>query len=187
MTQHKFGGDWTEEKLSRLRKYLPAYRKIFAPRRYFTTWYVDAFAGTGSRVARGPETDLFGDVYDDEDTRNYREGSARIALSLQSPFDRYLSVEKSKAKANELEQSIKTDFAEFSSRCHFEIEDANDTLKHWCDNRNWKNERAVVFLDPYGMQVAWRTVEILGATNGIDLWYLFPLGAGRDADVATSW
>jgi three-Cys-motif partner protein len=37
-------------------------------------------------------------------------------------------------------------------------------------------KRAVVFLDPYGMQVEWGTIEALAATKAIDLWYLFPLG-----------
>jgi three-Cys-motif partner protein len=36
----------------------------------------------------------------------------------------------------------------------------------------------VVFLDPYGMQVEWSTIEVLGNTKGVDLWYLFPLGIG---------
>ena len=49
MIEHVFGGDWTEDKLRRLREYLIAYRHIFTgnPRAaYFKTWYVDAFAGT---------------------------------------------------------------------------------------------------------------------------------------------
>src|SRR6185437_11426333 len=53
VTAHKFGGSWTETKLECLRKYLNAYRKIFTQNqraRYFKTWYVDAFASTGSRL-----------------------------------------------------------------------------------------------------------------------------------------
>ena len=66
MSEHKFGGDWTEIKLGRLQQYLNAYRTIFSanPRaQHFTTWYVDAFAGTGSRseptvtAALGKEVD----------------------------------------------------------------------------------------------------------------------------------
>jgi three-Cys-motif partner protein len=51
---HRFGGNWTNEKLERVRKYLLEYTKIFEGNeraRYFTTIYVDAFAGTGSRIA----------------------------------------------------------------------------------------------------------------------------------------
>ena len=52
MTDHTFGGPWTEEKLTRLRKYLEAYTVIFTRNpaaRYFRRVYVDAFAGTGIR------------------------------------------------------------------------------------------------------------------------------------------
>ncbi len=35
-------------------------------------------------------------------------------------------------------------------------------------------DRAVVFLDPYGMHVRWQTVERLAATEKVDLWMLFP-------------
>lgn len=33
-----------------------------------------------------------------------------------------------------------------------------------------------MFLDPYGMQVDWTTVEAIANTKAIDMWYLFPLG-----------
>ena len=37
-------------------------------------------------------------------------------------------------------------------------------------------DRAVIFLDPYGMQVKWPLLEAIAATRKIDLWLLFPLG-----------
>jgi three-Cys-motif partner protein len=36
----------------------------------------------------------------------------------------------------------------------------------------------VLFLDPYGMQVEWETIEAIAGTEAIDLWLLFPLGVG---------
>jgi len=66
-------------------------------------------------------------------------------------------------------------------------------LKAWCRERDWKKERAVVFLDPYGMQVEWSTIEALAATKAVDLWYLFPLGVGvarlltHHGDIDESW
>jgi three-Cys-motif partner protein len=36
--------------------------------------------------------------------------------------------------------------------------------------------RAVIFLDPYGMEVEWKTIECIAHTQAIDLWILFPLG-----------
>jgi three-Cys-motif partner protein len=200
MAEHLFGGDWTEVKLARLDKYLKAYRTIFTGNvkaRYFKTWYVDAFAGTGSRSApdaAAKEAELlFEDVYEDADTKGYRDGSAKIAISLPDPFDNYLFIEKSKNRVKELKTMIGKDHPSLVARCDFRHGDANAVLKTWCGERDWKKERAVVFLDPYGMQVEWTTIEALAATKGIDLWYLFPLGVGvarllkRDGKIDETW
>lgn len=48
----------------------------------------------------------------------------------------------------------------------------------WCQEMNWKTNRAVVFLDPYGMQVKWSLIEEIARTEAIDLWLLFPIGIG---------
>ena len=50
MPVHEFGGDWTEQKLERLRKYLSAFMKAMDKRTYSQTIDVDAFAGTGCRT-----------------------------------------------------------------------------------------------------------------------------------------
>ena len=47
----KFGGNWTEEKLERVRKYLSAYTTIMS-KQPFRFAYIDAFAGTGYRTLR---------------------------------------------------------------------------------------------------------------------------------------
>ena len=45
-----------------------------------------------------------------------------------------------------------------------------------------KGMRGVVFLDPYGMEVEWTTVEAIAATGALDCWYFFPLsGLYRNA------
>lgn len=198
MTEHKFGGDWTDVKLAKLNKYLKAYRTIFsgnARARHFTTWYVDAFAGTGSRtrtdVPAAGIKPLFGsEVYEDADTKGYRDGSAKIALALTDPFHNYLFIEKSRSRAKELKEMIQKDYPALAPRCHFQQGDANDGLQQWCQERDWTKDRAVVFLDPYGMQVEWSTVKALGTTKGVDLWYLFPLVARvlkRDGKLDESW
>jgi len=42
--------------------------------------------------------------------------------------------------------------------------------------KNW-TDRALVFLDPYGMAVDWATLKLLADTRAVDVWYLFPLEA----------
>ena len=183
-----------------MNKYLKAYQVIFTTNpkaRHLKTWYVDAFAGTGSRSSTAPasvnETLPFDEIYKDEDTAKYRDGSAKIALSLPEPFNNYLFIDKSKARVNALRGTIERDFPALLPRCEFRQGEANEELQAWCKERNWQKERAVVFLDPYGMQVEWTTVEALARTKAIDLWYLFPMGVGvsrvlpYDGKIDESW
>jgi three-Cys-motif partner protein len=196
MLEHVFGGGWTEIKLAALRNYLNAYRTVFtgnARAKFLKTWYVDAFAGTGSR-STGESRSSLTDVENislDPDATAYLDGSAKIALSLGSPFDRYLFIEKSKARSVELRNTIDAEYKLLASRCEVKQLDANVALSAWSAERNWKTERAVVFLDPYGMQVDWETVRLLGRTKAVDLWYLFPLGVvrmlTRDGNIEGSW
>ena len=110
---HTFGGDWTEEKLARVREYLTQYRQVFKKQTFLRTWYVDGFAGTGTRADREalPEhstTDhLFEDVYDDVETNTFRQGSATIALGLVDPFDRYLFIDRRQRHVDALASAVK--------------------------------------------------------------------------------
>jgi three-Cys-motif partner protein len=184
VSDQTFGGEWTEVKLNRLKSYLEAYRTIFTKNskaRYYTTWYVDAFAGTGSRSAPeavGSDLGLLSEE-DDEDVRQYKDGSAKIALALKEPFDRYLFIEKSKGKCEALQGTIDNEFASLKGRCNIRQGDSNVALCAWRNERDWTRERAVVFLDPFGLQVGWTTIESLGTTKAVDLWYLFPLNLLR--------
>src|SRR5215208_4586774 len=131
MVEHSFGGPWTERKLKCLRDYLNAYRTIFTgnPRaRYFRTWYIDAFAGTGSRSTASAYAPLL-DIYDDTEAREYQDGSAKIALGLTSPFDRYLFIEKSPKRAGELRRVIKEEFLPLDNRCEIRTGEANAEIK----------------------------------------------------------
>lgn len=121
--------------------------------------------------------DLF-DLSGQSKNAHYRDGSAKIALDLSHPFDRYLFVEKSKRRIDVLKKMIQVAHSDLKTRCVLRHGDANDALRTWCKERDWMSERAVVFLDPFGMQVEWSTIETLAGTKGVDLWYLFPLGVG---------
>lgn len=193
MIDHSFGGDWTEDKLERLKSYLVQYRRIFDGRaRYFRSWYVDAFAGSGSRKPPEEESTHTGWLDEVRDAERYRDGSAKIALSLDSPFDRYLFIEERRKWCKQLRCLIKDEFPQLSERCDVLKGDANDLLCTWIEQRDWRKDRAVVFLDPYGMQVEWRTIQALGATKGVDLWYLFPLSGvfrvlKKDGEINPKW
>jgi three-Cys-motif partner protein len=177
--QHQFGGNWSQKKLAILEKYLRAYIIIFKSNPQaakLVTNYVDAFAGTGYR---DPEEDgrgrgFFNDFYD-EDSSDLQKGSARIALEIDPLFDRYLFIDKKPEHVVELAK-LKETFRDIKDRIEIVQGEANEVIQKWCQETDWTNNRAVVFLDPYGMEVEWPTVEAIAQTQGIDLWILFPLG-----------
>lgn len=178
----QFGGSWTEEKLTQLRKYLHAYMTIMRknPRAaHFRTVYFDAFAGSGVRLeptSTDDETPLLPvDVSEQSETSELLKGSAYVALETGPPFDQYIFVEKNPEYAANL-QALREKFSHLN--IHIAEGDANDLLVRWCNKTDWKNTRAVVFLDPYGMQVDWSTIQAIAKTHAIDLWILFPLGQG---------
>src|SRR3990172_12391341 len=177
---HEFGGDWTSEKLSRVQKYIQAYTKIFAsnPRaQRLHTIYLDAFAGTGYINASTGDTGCAQmlEGFIEEENQEFLAGSARIALEVEPPFKEYVFIEKDKAYANELVQ-LRNEFAIKRGPISVISEDANSYLMRWVQSTNWEKTRAVVFLDPYGMNVDWSVIDALGKTKAVDLWYLFPLG-----------
>ena len=183
MIEPQFGGPWTEEKLSRLKKYLQAYTKIFSTNiraKLLKTTYVDAFAGTGFRKevpSRSPEEDLLFDVSADLDAEALRKGSTQVALETIPPFSEYIFIEHNEEHARNL-SNLRQRFPNVARRIKIVPEDANVYLLKWCNETDWKKTRAVVFLDPYGMQVDWATIEAMAYTKAIDLWILFPLGVG---------
>lgn len=113
----------------------------------------------------------------DSDAFNYSIGSVRVALGLENPFDEYLLIEKNQKYVQEL-RGINCEYKNLEERITIKHGDANTILTRWVKEIKWNKNRAVVFLDPWGMQVRWETIEALGKTKGIDLWYLFPLGQG---------
>lgn len=186
-----FGGNWTEEKLERVRKYLTAYTTALK-KQPFKLAYIDAFAGTGYRNLALPEatTELMFPELAEEDTQRFLQGSARIALRTEPRFSKYIFIEKEGKHIAELEK-LKTEFPHLAGDITIENAEANSYLKK-LSAKDWKNRRAVLFLDPYGMQVAWETLHLLAKTKAIDVWILFPLGVAinrllkRDGNINTT-
>jgi three-Cys-motif partner protein len=174
-----FGGRWTEEKLGILTEYLKAYQTIFTknPRaRLLHTIYVDAFAGAG--YIRQPQggTSQLGLVEDltADDAQGYIKGSVLRALELNPGFREYLFIEKDPDRFAELKH-LTGKYP--GKKISVENVEANEYLRKWCANIDWRATRALIFLDPYGMQVDWFLLEEIAKTKAIDLWLLFPLGA----------
>lgn len=168
---HTFGGVWTLIKLEVLERYLTAFNTALS-KQSFTRIYIDAFAGTGrcDVTVNGEKTTV--------------DGSARRALKVNPPFDKFCFIE---LKARKL-AALKALQAEFPDKSIEVIQDdANIALKTICERYDCRNSRAVLFLDPFGMHVEWPTLEAIAKTGAIDVWYLFPYSslyrqAAKNAD-----
>ena len=171
--QQSFGGSWTTEKLERVRKYLSAYTTIMK-RQNFHFAYIDAFAGTGYRTDRqdADSGELMFPEIAEQEVQEFLDGSAQIALQVQPRFQKYILIEKDENRFAEL-QKLRVEFA--SDDIELVQSDANKYLSDLC-GKNWRRHRAVLFLDPYGMAVEWKTIAAIANTKAIDLWILFPLG-----------
>lgn len=162
-----FGGRWTEIKLDMLAAYLHAYAKVMKNQPY-RRWYVDAFAGTGFRSISDS-----GGLLEKEATT--AAGSARLALDVEPPFDRYVLIERNRRRYDQLRLLAETR-PDLAGRMDFRCGDANEELIALAASLDRRRDRAVVLLDPFGMQVDWRTLEALAGTQIVDLWYLVPTG-----------
>jgi three-Cys-motif partner protein len=163
-------------------------------RRGFRFAYIDAFAGTGYNTPKqlNDEFAPFFEGLRTSDSQRFLDGSARIALKVEPKFDRYIFIERSPTRFADLAK-LSDEFPELNDRLQFVNADATTYLNDLCGNRKWKDHRAVLFLDPFGMQVSWETLTAIAKTKAIDLWLLFPLGTGanrllkRDGNIPQSW
>ncbi len=158
----QYGGPWTMKKLEILEKYLDAYTTALK-KQPFKLLYIDAFAGTGS-LELGQ---------DDQDAKDLLHGSARRAASIEDkPFDKLIFVEKDPERCAELEKLRR---AHSNRNIQIENSDANDFLRNLqLDRKQW---RGVLFLDPFGTQVEWSTIETVASFEALDTWILFPVSA----------
>jgi three-Cys-motif partner protein len=182
--EHPFGGAWTELKLRAIGDYLAFYTRALQRRPSkqtpFQKWYIDAFAGTGERT----EERTVGGLHEGQPTRHERfqlEGSARRALKVEPPFQHYVFIEANQRRFRALEK-LRDEFSGKDIRSM--RGDANLGLQKLFASEPWIRgspqaglQRAVVFLDPYGMNVRWDTLKLLADTKRADVWYLFPLHA----------
>lgn len=175
--RHEFGGDWTEVKLAAISAYSKFYTSAIG--RKFELWYIDPFAGTGERVG----TEVVGGLLDGipltEIERTY-PGSASRALTLKPPFNHYRFGDTKASHVAALEELC----AKFPAKDAKVIrDDANAFIQRGFSNPYWTADdfsfgtpRALVFLDPYGLEVKWETLKALASCQKADVWFLANLG-----------
>jgi three-Cys-motif partner protein len=157
-------GNWSEEKLNLLGKYLNAYTNIMQAQNWCRNgyYYIDAFAGSGKPKSK--------------DEERYIDGSPIVALKIKNPFKSYIFIEKEDWRVKKL-QRLKEEFKNAS----IEIKqgDCNKVIINSItpNIRYEKFNRGIIFLDPFGMDLDWSVIEKISETKALEIFLNFPVMA----------
>lgn len=179
----KWGNTWTIEKLEAFKKYVDAYLTIMETHKNKWGWktlYFDGFAGSGDLRKNGSDEDKKDsatsvlDLYIEETEVHVYKGAAESVLSLKRKFDYYYFVDLNKESLKRLEEKLKP--FHMSHRLTFRDGDANEWIKELASALKKDTKlKALVLLDPFGMQINWESIELLKDTAS-DIWILVPSG-----------
>jgi three-Cys-motif partner protein len=188
--QH-FGGGHTELKLDVVAGYLAAYARALKDKG-FRLSYLDAFAGSGWRAV-GSAMDGQGSLVPEPEAA---AGSALRVLRNAERLNRYVFGDANEDNIASLRTAIAEAKSIDPSLPEPEVHccDANDLVARECARlRRSSTDRTVMFLDPFGMQVQWATLEQIAATQKVDLWLLVPTGQAlirllaRHGKISSGW
>ena len=169
----EWGGPWTEKKLEAFSKYVWSYLTIMKKFPYWKTIYFDGFAGSGARK-RHTNTDLMQQLKITEEEEKTYKGAAERVLGLKElGFDFYYFIDKQDASLNKLKAKLDEKFKD--KTIVYRSGDANHQITELAKALRTRDYAALVFLDPFGMQIDWSSIAELKGTRS-DVWILVPTG-----------
>lgn len=176
----EFGGAHTELKLSVVVDYLRSYATALKNKGFEITC-VDAFAGSGWRRVQGgdetPEPDLFAVLQAASPAE--LPGSAVRLMRSGAPIERYVFNDRNRANSRSLQQAAATERDRNPSLPPAEVFnlDAAALIRQECRRlREKSSRRALMFLDPFGLQLSHADMSEIAATGAADVWLLVPTG-----------
>lgn len=97
-------------------------------------------------------------------------------MGIVHPFTEYYFVEQDPLKAATLRTDLENEYAH--PNVYVIEDDANEAIYRILINGtfNWRRSRGVVFLDPFGLQVPWKTLEDLAACGAVEVIINLPIG-----------
>lgn len=187
----EFGGEWSDVKLEAVKEYFAAYNTALS-QTSFTRIYIDGFAGGGrvkapktAKEAPALEKDLFAQPANDScesestseeverEVEQFRHGSPLLALKAYPGFHRFIFIEQNAEVISELKRQVAEVGTTNGRPIEFICQDANLALADIC-GRDWKSQRATLFLDPFALHIHWETLAKIAQTEAMDMWMLFP-------------
>jgi three-Cys-motif partner protein len=174
--QPMWGGSWTEKKLDAFTKYVAAYLRIMRKNPYWKTIYFDGFAGSGDRKLE-KRSSLCESLSINEQEESLYKGSAERVISLPDEllFDFYYFIDSNEVSLLKLEGKLTKMKPDKASSLIFKFGDCNKWLHELALAMRSDKYAALVFLDPFGMQISWESISSLKNTRS-DIWILIPTG-----------
>jgi three-Cys-motif partner protein len=152
-------GEWSEIKLEIIKEYAGAYTSILSKKAWCEGYaYIDAFAGAGRHLRKA--------------TGEFILESPLNALLVKPPFTEYHYIDLDSEKVEELEK-----LAVDNPKVRVYEGDCNERLLKdiFPDLIYSSFKRALCFLDPYGLHLEWKTVEMAGKMKTIDIFINFSI------------
>lgn len=170
-----WGGIWTQKKLDAFSKYVWSYLSIMNHQSYWKTIYFDGFAGSGSR--KDKKSELYTQLKLTIEDEIVYKGSAERVLSIRDnlSFDFYYFIDTNKKSIQKLEIKLKSLDAAKGKLLAFRDGDSNKWIFELASTLKTNKYSALIFLDPFGMQIDWKSIENLKGTRS-DIWILVPTG-----------
>ena len=154
-----FGGPWTIIKLEAVKKYLKFYCQALKSQP-FNLIYIDVCTGSGKcQISRNSNI-------------NNINGSAKIALDTEPGSHEFYFIEKDISQFSDLEE-LKSFYP--NKKINLHNNDANEVIFNICNKINWNENRAVIFVDPFGLEIKWSLIEEIAKTKAMDMWYFFSI------------
>jgi three-Cys-motif partner protein len=169
-----WGGPWTEKKLEAFAKYVKSYLIILNQHPFWKTIYFDGFAGSGSKEIK---TELYKQLKITEEEERVYKGAAERVLTLDNDltFDYYYFIDKKERSLEKLKAKLNSKFDLSKRKIEYRSGDANNWIHELAAALKTNKYAALVFLDPFGMQIDWKSIEELKGTRS-DVWILVPTG-----------
>jgi three-Cys-motif partner protein len=152
-------GAWSQTKLDMLRQYLAAYTSILRTQRWCQgCHYVDAFAGGVRHLTK------------DGEGFELIDGSPLLALKNHPPFDSFTFIDMDEERINKHINPLRKDFPEkrittLTGDCNKKL--VEEVLPRFSGKGS--PHRGFIFLDPYGINLEWKTVEAIAKTLVYDV------------------
>ncbi len=176
--ESNWGGRWTEIKLEAFIEYVEAYLTNLNKYPRYETIYFDGFAGIGERILKKEKhlflIDLDFPISLIDEIKLY-QGSVSRVLNLKKPFNYYYFIEKDSKNIESLKKLISSIKKSQNTKIIIREDDCNNQLIKLPKALRTKQLAALIFLDPFGMQINWDSIAELKGTRS-DVWILIPSG-----------